>query len=274
MHHLRRTLAVSLFAALLVASCGGGSTPATTSGDEGATAAPAGATTAPGGETTAPAGGGTGSGEINLGSAAGALDNLDNYQFRIAMTTSGTAEFIGVGKDAGTVMEGGVVFKPEPQAAQVKISSTGGAAAGSAMEMRIIGDMSYINIGGDQWMASKDDNAQASIDAYKPESLLGSYASVSDLKKVGDEEKNGVQTTHYQSTNDMGMAGSFGLPDGKWVLDVWIAKDGGYVVATQATAEAKEGADTGSFTMSVDITGANDPSFKIEVPQNIMEIPS
>jgi hypothetical protein len=170
-----------------------------------------------------------------------------------------------------------MIMKPEPQAAEVKISSTDptSSAEASVMQMRVIGDTTYVNMGGDQWIASQDASSASTMDSYRPENLLGSYGSVSDLKPVGDETKNGVPTTHYQSTQDVGgLAGTFGLPDGKWTMDVWIAKEGGYPVAMQATATAKEGADTGKFTMTVDITSMDDPSYKIEAPTNIMSFGS
>jgi hypothetical protein len=271
MSRLRRAMVVSLSASLLLAACGGGSTPAATPGGDGS-AAPVAAETQAGGATTAPDGAAA-SGAISLGNAASALNDLDNYRFRIGMSSTGTADFVGVPNGGSLVMDGAVIFRPEPQAAEIVMTTKGGSADG-ALSMRIIGDKSYVNMGGDQWIESGATDGASQINAYRPDSLLGSYAGVQGLQKVGEEDKNGIAADHYQSTQDMGYAAMFGLPDGKWVMDVWIAKDGGFVVATQATAEAKEGAETGSFTMTVDVVGANDPTLKIEVPDNIMEIPS
>jgi len=202
-----------------------------------------------------------------------ALDNLNNYTFVITMSSKGTSDFVGVPQGGSMSIEGSVIFKPEPQAADITMTTTGGSSGG-AMKIRIIGDMSYVNLGGDQWMASQDSSNQSTIDAYKPESLLGSYASMSGLNKVGEETKNGVPCDHFQSTEDSGYASMFGLPEGTWQMDVWTAKDGGYVISTLSTATAKAGAETGQFSMGVDITKVNDNSLKIEKPDNVMEIPS
>lgn len=211
-------------------------------------------------------------GGINIGQAASALNDLDNYRFKIVMASKGSAAFTLVPQGGSMTMEGAIIFRPDP-AADLIITTVGGQAAGSMM-IRIVGDMSYVNLGSDQWMASQADDAQSQIESYKPDKMLGSYASVTGLNKVGDEDKNGVATEHYRSTEDMGLASMFGLPDGSWAMDIWVAKAGGFVVASKAEATAKAGAEAGSFSMTVDVLAANDPTMKIEAPENVMVLPS
>lgn len=266
MHRLRASLGIIL-AATLVAACGGGTTPAASSGGGGSTAtdvpaASSGSTTAP----AASAAGGT-SGEINLGGAVSALEDLDNYAFRMEMKASGSSEFILVPKDGGLVMEGSVILKPQP-AADITMTTIENGATPAGMGIRIVDGMSYVNLGGDQWMGSPVADMETEMRSYRPEQLLGGFSSISGLSAVGDEQKNGIATTHYRAEDTTGMASMFGLPDGTWTTDVWIAKEGGFVVSESVTAAAKAGADTGTFTMTIDLTKANDPTLTIEKPAN------
>lgn len=270
--HLPSLTALLLIAGLALVACGGGSTSAASPGS-GATAAP-GATDAPaatngGVATEAPAASVAGGG-INIGVATSALNDLDNYRFRMSMAAEGAAKFSLVPSGGSMTIEGSVIFRPA-RAADITMTTVGGPTDGT-MAIRIIEDMAYVNLdGSDEWMASPDDGEQSTVDSFKPETFLGSYASMTGLQKVGDEDKNGIASEHYRSTEDVGYAGSFGLPDGKWTMDVWIAREGGYVVATQAIAEASGGADNGKFTMTVDVLAANDPSMKVEVPENVTQ---
>ena len=268
-------LALLLTAILALGACGGGSTPAATSGT-GATAAP-GATDAPGataapGATDAPAATAAG-GEINLGGAISALADLENYAFRMEMKSTGSSEFMLVPKGGSLVMEGAVILKPEDRmAADITMTTTEDGASPAVMAIRLVDGMSYVNLGGDQWMATPVEDMAKDMASYKPESMLGGFSSVSGLSAVGDETKNGIATTHYKGEDSSGMASMFGLPDGTWVTEVWIAKDGGYVVSQLASVAAKSGADEGSFTMTIDLTRANDPTLTVEKPENVMDL--
>jgi hypothetical protein len=268
-----------LLAAALAAGCGGGSTPAASSEAGGAgsaaTAAPA-ETTGSGGGSGPSSSSGTGSGgEINLGSAVSALSDLENYAFRMEMKATGSSEFIMVPKDGSLVMEGAVILKPEDRmAADITMSTVEDGASPSVMGIRMVDGMSYVNLGGDQWMGSPVEDMASEMSSYQPESMLGGFSSVSGLQAVGDETKNGIATTHYRGEDTTGLGSMFGLPDGSWVTDVWIAKDGGFVVSENVTATAKGGAEEGLFTVTVDLTKANDPTLKVEKPDNVMEIPS
>jgi hypothetical protein len=278
MIRLRRTLPVPvgmLVAVLALAACGGGSTPAASSAP-GATQA-AGSTTAPattsgGAATEAPAASSAGGG-INIGGAAASLDNLDNYSFKIEMKAEGGSEFMLVPAGGSLVMKGDVILKPTP-AVDVTMTTSGGGAA-SAIGYRIIGPTAYVNLGGDSWMAAPADDAEKAVDAFKPEQMLGSFSSLEGLSKVGEEDKNGIPSDHYSSAADPGIGDMFGLPGATWTSDVWIAKDGGYVVSAALTATGKSASgEQGTFSMTVDVTGANNPNLVIEPPKNVTEIPS
>jgi hypothetical protein len=271
-------LVLMLVAVLAIGACGSSSTPAATSGSSatpaatsggGETAAPAGETPAPAGETPAPAA----SGPVDISAAAAGLENLDNYSFRIDMKAEGGSEFMMVPSGGSLVMEGDVILKPT-QAVDVTMTTSDGSTE-TAIGYRIIGDTAYINLGGESWMSAPADDAENAVDAFKPEAMLGSYSNLDGLAKVGEEEKNGIACEHYASTADPGIGDMFGLPGASWTSDVWIAKDGGYMVSAVMTATGKNASGkAGTFTLAVDVTGANDPNLVIEPPANVTELPS
>lgn len=260
-----------LLAMLVAVACGGGSTPAATTSGGGSAATPV---------PTADAGGGTGGGEgtgggINLGGAISALEDLDNFAFRMEMKATGSTEFMMVPKEGSFVMEGRIILKPaDKQAADITMTTIENGASPSSMGIRLVDGMSYVNLGGDQWVGSPVDDMESQLSSYQPESLLSGFSSISGLSVVGDEEKNGLATTHYRGEDSTGLVSMFGLPDGVVTTDVWIAKDGGFVVSQAVTAQASAGGEDGTFTMSIDLTAANDPSLVVEAPDNLMEIPS
>jgi hypothetical protein len=264
--------ALAIVAVLAVAACGGST--ATTAPAPGSTAGPAatsgaGGTTPPAGTTPAP----EASGGIDISAAAAGLENLDNYSFRIEMKAEGGSEFMMVPSGGSLVMEGDVILKPT-QAVAVTMTTDDGAAE-NAIGYRIIGDTAYVNLGGGSWMAAPADDAENAVDAFKPAQMLGSYSSLEGLAKVGDEERNGIATEHWSSTADPGIGDMFGLPGATWTSDVWIAKDAGFMVGAVMVASGKnEAGAEGTFTMSIDVTGANDPNLVIEPPEDVMELPS
>ena len=102
---------------------------------------------------------------------------------------------------------------------------------------------------------------------WLPATLLGSIptGSLQNLPAVGQEEKNGVATTHYHVTGADSPQVALGLgPDS--VVDVWIADDGGYIVSMAMEGIVPvNGVDT-PVTMSIDISRINDESIAIEEP--------
>jgi hypothetical protein len=273
-----RVLILVMAAVLALGACGGGSTPAASSGSGGsaATAAPA-ATDAPAATTGSAESAAPGaSGGIDLGGAAASLDNLDNYSFKIGMTSTGASEgMMGLVKPGGGItMEGTVVLKPAEAADVVMTLSDG--TTDSRIGYRIIGDTAYTSFG-DTWMSTPASDAENAIDAFKPEKMLSGYSNMPGLGKVGDEDKNGIPSTHYASTAEPGSGASdvFGLPGASWQTDIWVARDGGFIVSAVMVATGKTSAgEEGSFTVSVDVTAVNTPNVTIEKPKDVMEIPS
>ena len=90
--------------------------------------------------------------------------------------------------------------------------------------------------------------------------MFGTYFAgiAGNFANSGTESKNGVDTTHYKGDEAVGaLLGSIAGFDGTWHSDVWIANDGGFLVHSEAGAEAAAGSDAGSFLIVVDITDPN-----------------
>jgi hypothetical protein len=249
------------------ASPGGGATPEPVATAGGAT--PAAATQDPGATTggeSSPAAGG-----IDIGGAAASLEDLDNYSFRIEMRAEGASEFMMVPSGGSLVMEGDVVLAPT-EAVDVRMITNDGTTE-SVLGYRIIDDTAYLSLDGESWMTAGTEDARQAVDGFKPQQILGSYRDLEGLRKVGDEDRNGIPSEHWSTTYDPGIGDMFGLPSATWTSDVWIARDGGYMVsaAMVATGSTDTG-ESGTFTMTVDVTGANDPDLVIEAPENVTDL--
>jgi hypothetical protein len=266
-----RRIALVGAVAILVAACGGSSSSAASSAA--ASAAP-GASQAPAASTGASAAAAstdTGAG-ASLNPIA-ALSDLTSYKLKLVLASSGTTG--GLGAFGNISMSGTVVLKPV-KAADVTLDLGGpaaspGASAAAATGMRIVevNGKTWVDIGSGTLTPSTDTSSTSMVDSFSPDKLMGSTSSyISDMKSVGDETKNGMATTHYQADEKTLAAAAaglafFGLPNPKWSWDVWIAKDGGYVVSYSMNGTGDGGA---TMTMSLDITDVNSPSNVVATP--------
>lgn len=254
-----RRLVASGALAILVAACGGSaSSPAASSGG-GASAAPA-ASSGGGASPAASTGGGSeatpaASSGVS-GDAIGALADLTSYKIKLVLAAKGTTS--GMGALGDVTMQGTVVLKPEK------------ASDITAMGIRMVevGGKQYIDMG--SGLTESTDAGQNSMaDSLAPEKLLGGMTSyLSQMKAVGDEQKNGIATVHYQADEKvLGEAAAalalMGLADAKWNWDVWIAKQGGYAVSYILKGTGTDGA---SFSISLDISDVNSPSNVVKGP--------
>lgn len=248
---------------LAVAACGGASS--STPPDQG-TAAPAvteapAATEAPTPAEATPIPSPDAAGP-DIGGAAAALADLDSYHLAITMAMEGLESSMFGAFGDGLEMEGVVVVEPV-KAADITMSM---GAADQRLEVgyRVIGDQAWVSLG-DGWMETPAEDAQQTIDSLAPEKMLGSFSGVPGLVPVGEETKNGVETTHYSASGDeLGemIGSSIGLADATWTVDFWVAKDGGYAVSYAIVGEGA----SGSFEMTLDVTDINSPSNVVEPP--------
>jgi len=238
-----RLIVLSLLVALALGACGtaaGTAAPgATTSATEAATQAPA--TQAP--ATQAPAA------SIDVGGSASALAKLSSY--KVTMQIVGTSS-----SSVETVVVNGATPAKE-------VTETTGS--------RVV---RFVEIGEDVWVDQgtgtfvKSAIPKASVDAmlqpFDLAVLLGSMQRQPDfslLQNMGTEQKNGQSATHLHADQNTPLpAGSSPIPAGT-VFDVWIATDGGYLVAIEAS-----GISSTLSSLQIELTNVNDPSLKVEPP--------
>jgi len=263
----RRLLAL-VATGMIVAACS--STPASTG-----TAAPgAGATPPP---TEAPSatptiGDTTGSPEATgasetaeFGTAADLLDQLDSYKFSVDIQTTASQ-----GGASSTTMSGTVVNSPD-KAYTLDITTTD-AGTTSTTNIVSIGDRFWLGTDGgplEEQPAALASQFIATYAQFRPEKLFGAYfGSIgSFFTSAGDETHNGVPSTHFKGNDSINAV--FSALSGvaaSYQAEVWLAKDGGYLVGSKVTTSGATASASGSYSSDVEITNVNDPANEIKPP--------
>jgi len=205
---------------------------------------------APASQAASSAAASTGTSDSGIGAAVNAFSSIKSYKFAITMKGGTYGDMLGSAGMTGTVVV-------DPPASDVTIMG---------MEVREVGGKSYVKMG-DSWVASTDKSTSSLADSLSPQKMFGSYLGTGEAdgyKAVGDEQKNGVSTTHYTASADiLSQYGSLlGVTGGTWTADVWVAKDGGYPVSMKIASTG----GSSEFLMSIDITNINDPANAITAP--------
>jgi hypothetical protein len=250
-----------LFAVLAIAlsACSSSGSTAAPGGNNPATTNAAGNNPA---ATNAPGGGG------DLSGTEAAFANMSSYKFSMTIAGGpygGMLSMLGgaaaTGNTAITV-SGTVVVKPE-KASDVMIMG---------MHTISVGGFDYTDLGTGQFIKTAS-SGSSTADSFSPSSMFSSAGSMSDYSKVGSENKNGVDTDHYQANSSAfaGLGSSLGVAGtATWTGDIWIATNGGYPVSSAIFAKAGDGSV--AFQMTFDITNINDSSLKVTAPTNIMGV--
>jgi hypothetical protein len=229
--------------ALIVAACSGSAasgSPAASTGTSG-TPLPTVNTPASAGSEATPASPGAGGGAIpsfDLSVLTHGLSDLDSYQ---AVITVGGTE----------VYRGTTVNKPAV-ARDLTISGT---------RIVTIGNQAWVAQPGGKLTSVPETMATGLFAAYDPSLMVGAFASIAWSQNSSDqgvEQKNGVSAHHYHVDSTTIQGSLAGIPAGA-VIDVWIAVDGGYLVAFEATG-------TTGGDISIQVTNVNDPNNKVETP--------
>ena len=124
-----------------------------------------------------------------------------------------------------------------------------------------IGDQAWVAQPGGKLTSVPETMATGLFAAYDPSLMVGAFASLAWSQNSSDqgvEQKNGVSAHHYHIDSTTIQGGLAGIPAGA-VIDVWIAVDGGYLVAFEATG-------TTGGDISIQVTNVNDPNNKVETP--------
>ena len=263
-HRMRgRILVAGAVLALALGACGGSSPASSPASSTGAGASTGAASQAPAANESPVASTGV---ETSAAPAAndpiGALAGLSSYKMNFSMASSGAK---GAFAALGNITSAGIiVVKPDP-ASDIKITIGGGASS-----------FHVIKQGGKTWsdatgsmVLQTDSSSTGIVDSLSPQKILGSLSSLTaKMKTVGDEQKNGVATTHLQAdaatfTDAASMLALFGLTNATWSWDIWVAKDGGYAVSYIMKGTGDAGA---SVAISLDLSDVNSPSNVVTAP--------
>jgi hypothetical protein len=262
-HWPRRHLIVAIVAlALVVVACGGSASPSPTAASP--TAAPTPSATPTPTPTPEPTGSAEPGGDgPDLSGAAAALDALTGYQLDISISGVLPAASGATGITMSALVD------RENEAADFTMSGFEGLpTAGAGLRVILIGDDAWLDLGTGTFVATPGGASTYSglVDSLSPSALLGDLQtdSFSALPAVGQEQKNGVATTHYHADGSNPLFGARFGPEG--MTDVWIANDGGFLVSMTVSGTTDvDGAPT-QVAMSIDLSRIDDPTIDIQPP--------
>lgn len=254
----RTTIAAAIALGLLVAACGGGPSPSP-AGTPSPTPSPATATPE---ATATPTASPTDGSGIDVSDAARAIENLSAYQLDVRIQGA----FPGASALGDTVTVQ-VIFDRDNDAYQMTMSGAEGLPG--ELSVIVVGDDAWVDVGTGTYLEQPGGAATfgASVEGFAPEALLQSTAGndLSGMTEIGEETKNGVATTHYrvEASSNPDLAEEIG-EDG--VFDIWIAKDGGFLVSMTMSGEVDADGVRTPMEMSLDISRLNDPAINITAP--------
>jgi len=257
--------------ALVLAACGGTASPGPGDSNEPSAAASSVSSTAPSDE---PTGSGEPTGGFDFSPAAEALNNLDSYKFNVEIISANAQGGQGAVIEGTATMSGTVIKAPSEASSLHLVTKDKDGNVTDDTEIVIIGPAVWLRSGGPlgTWEAIPAETAPIFIQSmagFRPEQMFSLYFAPigTDNERVGDEDKNGVPTTHYRGGEAVGaILGTIAGVQGSWTSDVWIARDGGYLVASEAGVQGSDASGGGSFSLIVNITD-------IESADNVVEPP-
>jgi hypothetical protein len=263
-----RPLLGTIVLALLVAACGGSSSSAPAGGSSEPSAE---ASTAPSQEPGAseqPTGG------ADFSGAAQALDGLDSYQFSVEIASANAQGGQAPVSNGTTTFSGTVINKPDAASSLHMVSTDPDGTVTDDTEIVQIGAQSWMRSGGETatWQALPAAQAGTFLsifDAFRPEKMFSMYFGPigQGASSLGQEQRNGVSTTHYQGGEAVGaILGAIAGVQGSWKSDIWIAVDGGYLVHSEASVTGSDASGGGSFSVVVDVKDIESPDNKVEAP--------
>jgi hypothetical protein len=256
-----RLLALTAIAAIAVAACGGSSATSTPSptATPAATPEPVDTPAPTASPDSSPAGDGP-----DLEGAASALDAIKKYE--ISLSISG---MLPVAEGASAIEMSGLVDQ-ENDAYQFELKGFDQlqALGSSDVKFIVIGNDAWIDLGTGGYIPSPGGGAAAESmrTSLAPATLLGQFpTSGYELFRVGEEDRNGIATTHYHASaqDTPALASSIGE---NGVMDFWISDEGGYLVSMEMDGEMDVQGTMTPVKMSIDLSRINDPSISIQPP--------
>jgi hypothetical protein len=257
--------------ALLLAACGG--TASTGPGDSSGPSADA-STEPSDAPRDEPTGSAEPTGGFDFSPAAENLNNLDSYKFNVEITSANAQGGQAAVLEGTTTMSGTVNNAPSEASSLHLVTKDKDGNTTDETEIVIIAADAWLRSGGatGDWQAIPA--AQAPIflqlmDSFRPEQMFSVFFAPigTDNERVGDEDRNGVPTTHYRGGEAVSaILGTIAGVQGSWTSDIWIARDGAYLVASEAGVQGSDANGGGSFSLIVNITD-------IESADNVVEPP-
>jgi hypothetical protein len=181
---------------------------------------------------------------FDLGSLVTNLENVDSYRVSISSVD-------------GQPYSGTIVTKPE-----VSRDLTIGSGD-SATHIVTIGDEAWMGTGDGPLTTAPSALIAGMIPLFDPMVLLGAFGGLSMseyAENLGEEEKNGQNTTHYKVVlSSLPNFAQLGMPDSATV-ETWVADDG-YLVSFIASDFGEVGQN-----LAIDVTNVNDPANVVERP--------
>lgn len=265
-----RPIASAVIAAAFVAACGG--SPSATPGSTGPGASEAPATSGPAASSSG--GGPGGSGDVTAGdaftTAQNALDSLDSYKFDVEISSSSSSTF---GSEGTTSFTGVVVNKPDKEQQLDSVAKDASGNVTSEFHFLIIADKAWTKESAagkyTEVPSAVATGMLAGLAAFRPEKLFATAFGTlgADYHLAGTEQKNGVNAQHFSGDESIGaFFSTLAGVSGTWKSDVWLAVDGGYLVASTVAAQAATATSAGSFSIDVEITNVNDPGNALQPP--------
>jgi hypothetical protein len=205
----------------------------------------------------------------DISAALDALDTLQSYRF---------AQSVADPQAGGLAQARGIVIN-EPERRLHVDYSAGGAFAGGQVT---IGDQTWLSVSGDAWQLQDDAGSIPGEDWINPvANAFDPWAlGLDDVRDLGIEDHDGIPSRHLHATAAVDdSVDEDGFPTGSGFTgeaDVWIARDGGWLVAARAvgtqawpsTGEADPSPLPSPMPYRIDIAvdGVNDPGNVVDEP--------
>ena len=260
-----RALGAAIVLALFVAACSSGGSPAPSAAPSAAPATEA-PTAAPTPEPTeAPTVAPTevpseaASPAIDLEGLTGKTSELSSYQLDINM--SGLA---GMGEIAMTTL-----YQTEP----VKAQQFDVNMAGIEQTIIVIEGQGAWTKTGDTWteLPGDPDQYTQQFASLAPDVLIKQMnleQAGAALFLKGEETRNGIPSLHYSmDASKLGALPAAASIPPDAMVDLWVAKDGSYLVAMEFSGTIDVSGTSSKVQMVFDVSRVNDPTLKITAPK-------
>lgn len=163
--------------------------------------------------------------------------------------------------------EGVVVLGPSP-AVDVTVRQSGDGTPDATLHV-VRKDGTTWADSGSGLAETTDPAAGAAADYLLPAALFGAADNsyVARMTTVREEQQNGIAAVHLVASPELveenGAGQQFGLRDATWTWDVWVAKEGGYIVRYELLGSTLAGA---TASLVVDLTEINSAANVVSRP--------